>query len=113
MAKRTIVKPRPLAEIRDAVGRMQVEGERLAGRIRKEARTLVAKGRAELTRDVGKLRGEVGRGATRAVRRLETRVLKDLHLATREVVVRLEHRVRDLEKRVEDLARRAAGEHAA
>jgi phage shock protein A len=112
MAKARKAVPRPLADLRKAVGRMQVEGERLAGRIEKQARTLVRKGRAELVRDVARIRTEVGRNAAATLRRLETRVLKELHGATSGRVARLERRMADLEAQVDALERRAAG-HAA
>jgi hypothetical protein len=112
MAKTRKTVSRPLTDLRKAVGRMQVEGERLAGRIEKQARTFVKKGRAELVRDVARIRTEVGRNAAATLRRLEERVLKQLHGAAAARVRRLERRLADLEVQVDALERRTA-EHAA
>jgi hypothetical protein len=102
-------KARPLGELRKAVGRVQAEGERLAGRIRKDARTLLAHGRAELLKDVRAMRAGLEGRAGRALRQFERRVVKEFHAATTERVAALERRVTALEKRFGELERKLAG----
>jgi polyhydroxyalkanoate synthesis regulator phasin len=102
-------KTQPLAELRAAVGRMRTEGKRLAGRIERDARTLLARGRSEILKDVRKLRTDVQGRAGRTIRDLERRVVKELHAATAEQVAKLERRVAALEKQVAGIERRLAG----
>jgi hypothetical protein len=72
----------PLALVGRSVRRVQTEGERVVGRLQRDARTLVARTRSELMKEV---------------KDLERRVVKVFHAATEDQVARLERRVAKLE----------------
>src|SRR5262249_21305513 len=82
--------PQPLADVRRSVEHLRAEGERLADRIRRDARTLLARGRTEILKDTRRFRTEVGTRATHALHQLETRVRRQLRAATTERVAALE-----------------------
>ncbi len=96
---------RPLAEIRASVKRMQAGGQQMLNRVSRDARSLLARTRSEVVKDVRKLRRDVSARADRAVRDLETRVVKQFHAATAAQVGRLERRVAKLEKAIAALER--------
>jgi hypothetical protein len=89
--------PRPLATVRASVTRIQREGEKMIGQLRRDAETFVARSRTEVVKEF---------------RDLERRALKALHAASAERVTRLERRLADLETMVAGL-RKSAGERAA
>ena len=84
--------------------RMQVDGEQLVGRIRRDAQSLLKRGRAEIARDV---RGLTAR-ADKTLRTFETRLLRQMHAATTEQVGRVERRMAKLERSVAEIERRLA-----
>lgn len=88
---------KPLATVRASLSRIQSQGERMVGRLRRDAESLIARSRTEVMKEV---------------RGLERRVLKGLHAATEERVARLERRIARLEDTVADL-RKQAGQQAA
>ena len=98
-----------LEDIRRSVARVQVAGERLSGRFRRDARSLLARGRKELVKDVRGFRREVRTRAEHALRDLEKRVVKQFHAATAERVGALEKRVTKLAARIAQLERKLAG----
>jgi len=80
----------PLATVRASVIKMQKDGERVVGRVRRDARALIERSRSEVLKEV---------------RGLERRVLKGIHAATEEQVARLERRIAKLEQMVAELRR--------
>ena len=84
----------PLATVRASVIKMQKDGERVVGRVRRDARALIERSRSEVLKEV---------------RGLERRVLKGIHAATEEQVARLERRIAKLEQMVAELRRVAGG----
>jgi polyhydroxyalkanoate synthesis regulator phasin len=93
-------KPRlPLAEVRAAIKRVRAEGERLVGRVQRDAKTLVSHSRAELLKDARQVRKDVQVRAEHALHMLEKRIVKQLHAATEERVAALEQRVARLEEK--------------
>ena len=102
MAKRTT---RGMADLRASMKRMQVDGEEMVGRLRRDARALLKNGRAEIVRDVRSLK----QSADRTLRTLENRVLRQVHAATTDQVKRLERRMAKLEQIVAALERRMRG----
>jgi hypothetical protein len=84
----------PLATMRASVIKMQKDGERVVGRVRRDARALIQRSRSEVLKEV---------------RGLERRVLKGIHAATEEQVARLERRIAKLEQLVTGLQERAGG----
>ena len=98
---RTTTKPvRALRDIRASLAKVQTKGERMVAGLRRDAEAFVARSRGEVLKEV---------------RDLERRMLKGLHAATREQVVRLERRIAKLEQTVRDLLRTpgSGGEKAA
>jgi BMFP domain-containing protein YqiC len=94
---RTAVTPaRTLADLRASFARVQVQGERMVGRLRRDAEGFMTRSRGEVVKEV---------------REIERRLLKALHGATRERVGRLEHRIAKLEQEIAEL--RPGGEKAA
>jgi hypothetical protein len=75
---------------------MQTQGERMVGRLRHDAKALIARSRSEVLKEVADL---------------ERRVVKGLHAATAEQVARLERRVGKLERTIAQLGQKttAAG----
>ena len=105
---------RTLEDVRRSVARIQIAGERLTGRLRRDARSLLERGRNELVKDLRGFRREVRSRAEQVRRDLEKRVTKQLHAARAERVATLEKRVAKLAARVETLERKlAAGRPAA
>jgi hypothetical protein len=82
-----------LAAVRTSVRRIQTQGERMVGRLRRDAEALIARSRTELRKEVGDL---------------ERRVVKGFHAATAEQVARLERRVAKLERTIEEMGRKTA-----
>jgi vacuolar-type H+-ATPase subunit E/Vma4 len=99
---------RPLDELRTSIGRMQREGERMAARIQREARSLFSRGRTELLKDVRKVQADLQRRAGKTIQTLEAKVMKELHAARSERVAGLEKRVEELERRLGELGEKAA-----
>jgi uncharacterized protein involved in exopolysaccharide biosynthesis len=95
---------KPMAGLRATMRRIQSDGEELVGRLRRDAQDLLKQGRAEIAQDVHALTQR----ADRTLRRLETRVLQQLHAATSQQVKRLEGRLTKLERSIVDLERRFA-----
>ena len=85
---RNAAQPAPLAAVRQSLGRMQTQAERLMGKVRRDAEAFMARSRSEFAKEI---------------RDLERRLLKSLHAATREEVARLERRVGKLEDAVAKL----------
>jgi hypothetical protein len=102
MAKRT---KKPMADLRASMKRIQVDGEEMVGRLRRDARALLKNGRAEIVRDVRNLRER----ADKTIRAVESRVLRQVHAATTEQVKRLERRMAKVEQGIVELERRVAG----
>ena len=75
-------------------------------KLRRDAEALVARGRAEVMKDVQVVR----RGADRAVRELERKVVRQFHGATEEQLKRLERRVAKLERLMAQIAGKATAE---
>lgn len=96
MAKATATVRRPVATIRR-------EGAQMINKLRRDAEALVARGRAEVMKDVQVVR----RGADRAVRELERKVVRQFHGATEEQLKRLERRVAKLERLLTPIASKA------
>lgn len=86
-----------LATVRASIKRIQNEGERVVGRLRRDAQTLVSRSRSEVVKEV---------------RHLERRVLRSLHAATEEQVTRLERRIAKLEAAVGGLRRQGRDQAA-
>jgi len=82
-----------LARVRASLGRVQAEGERMVKGLRRDAEALMTRTRGEVVKEV---------------RDLERRVLKALHGATKEQVIRLERRIASLERAVSEMHRPAA-----
>ena len=83
---------KPLATVRASVISLRKDGERVVGRVRREAETLIDRSRSEVLKEV---------------RDIERRVLKALHGATEEHVARLERRVAKLEQTFAEYRRHA------
>jgi|CXWL01.1.fsa_nt_gi polyhydroxyalkanoate synthesis regulator phasin len=114
-----------IKDVRASVKRMQNEGERLVGRLRKEARAIVSRPRvSEVVADVRNLRTNVRERAEQvidqvrasdaaktlseqATRVVET-VIQRLGLATKEDVAELSKRLVEIEQRLDDLAKTKA-----
>jgi hypothetical protein len=102
-------KKTPMAGLRASMRRIQSDGEQLVGRLRRDAQDLLKQGRAEITQDVHALRQR----ADRTLRKVETRVLQQLHAATTEQVKRIERRLAKVEQIVADFERRLASTKSA
>lgn len=94
----------PMGGLRASMRRIQTDGEQFVGRLRRDAQDLLKQGRAEIVQDVNALTQR----ADRTLRRLETRVLRQLHAATTEQVKRIERRLAKVEQMVSGLERRFA-----
>ena len=88
-ARKTVNGVPTLANIRASLAR----GERVFARVRRDAEAFVAKSRGEILKEV---------------RQLERRMLKGVHAATQEQVMRLERRIARLEEAIAALQRPAA-----
>ena len=102
MAKQT---KKPMADLRASMKRIQVDGEEMVGRLRRDAQALLKNGRAEIVRDVRSLKDR----ADKTLRALENRVLRQVHAATTDQVKRLERRMAKVEQTIVELERRVAG----
>lgn len=98
----------PLAEIRASVKRLRHEGERLVGRVQRDARSLISRGRTEFVRDARRIQQDLQGRAEEGLRALERRVIKELHAASEERVAMLEKRVASLEAQLRVNRDRAA-----
>ena len=88
MAKIKTKSSRTLAKVWTSVRRLQNEGDRMVGRLRRDARLLIARSRTQ---------------AAKEVRGLERRLLRSLRAATEGQVKRLERRIAKLEGVVAEL----------
>jgi hypothetical protein len=102
MAKRA---KKPILDLRASMKRMQVDGEVMVGRLRRDAQALIKSGRAEIARDVRVLKDR----ADKTLRTLETRVLHQVHAATTDQVKRLERRLTKMEQALAALEQRLGG----
>ena len=84
---------KPLATVRASVIKLRKDGERVVGRVRRDAETLIDRSRSEVLKEI---------------RDLERRFLKALHGATEERVTRLEKRIAKLEETVAALQKPAS-----
>jgi hypothetical protein len=100
MKKKTTTKG--MTEVRASVRRMQLEGERLVKRIRRDAESM----RSGFVKDMGLVRKEVTDRAGRAIRDLEHRVVKGFHAATTERVAALAKRLGAFEERLAAVERK-------
>lgn len=123
-------KPRlSLRQVRVSMQRMQTEGERLVGRIRRDAQALAARSRREtvtgLLKDARKLQDDLRKRAERALEEIDGRrtqllalfeeqggklveaVVKSLNLATHEDVEALGKRLHEIERRLDALIKAA------
>ncbi len=97
------------ATVRKPVATIRREGAQMIKKLRRDAEALVARGRAEVMKDVQVVR----RGADRAVRELERKVVRQFHGATEEQLKRLERRVAKLERLMPQIASKATAEERA
>ena len=119
-----------LRQVRVSMKRMQTEGERLVGRIRRDAKALATRSRREtvtsILKDARKLQDDLRKRAERALEDIDGRrarvlalieeqgsklvetVVKGLNLATREDVQALGKRLRDIESRLDQLLKKTA-----
>ena len=115
-----------LEQVQVTLKRVQAEGERVVGRIRKDAGELLSKNRQKAVQDLlaqaQKLRGDLQKRAERAVKDLEERgqrivaviekqaekgvepIIRGLNLPTRDEMDKLKKRVSQLEKRLDEMA---------
>ena len=94
----------PMAGLRASMRRIQTDGEKLVGKLRRDAQDLLKQGRTEIVQDVHALTQR----ADRTLRKLEARVLHQVHAATTEQVKRIERRLGKVEQMVAELERRLA-----
>lgn len=107
-----------LDEVRESVKRMQAEGERLVGRIRDDARTLIEKRpdvsqlredvrqRAEKAlEDVQARRTELRRSLEKLARQVRDGIVSTLRVADVTQLQEISRRLADIERRVEEIAR--------
>jgi hypothetical protein len=110
-----------LDDVRASVKRMQVEGERLVARVRRDARALATRSRREtvstLLSDARKLQTDLRKRAEKAIQDLESRrtrilasleeqatslaerVVRGLNMASRDELSELRRRINELERR--------------
>jgi poly(hydroxyalkanoate) granule-associated protein len=115
-----------LTRMQSTLRRVQSEGERMVGRIRKDAGDLIGKDRRkavqELITQAQKIRGDIQKRAERAVKDLEERgqkiltaiekqaeksvepIVRGLNLPTRDEVEKLKKKIAQIEKRIEEIA---------
>ena len=113
-------------QVQDTLKRVQTEGERVVGRIRKDAGELLSKNRQKAVEDLlaqaQKLRGDFQKRAERAVKDLEERgqrivaliekqagkgvdpIIRGLNLPTRDEIEKLKKRMTQLEKRLDEIS---------
>src|SRR5579871_1542070 len=109
-----------LDEVRASVRRMQAEGERLVGRIRRDARTLVeqpnvrrlrqdVRQRAEQAlKDLRRQRTRLADAAEQAFNRAAALVVRALRVPTAEQLAEVNRRLANIERRLEEISSRAA-----
>jgi methyl-accepting chemotaxis protein len=114
-----------IKDVQASVKRIQDEGERLVGRLRKEARAITQRPRvSEVVADVRKLRVTVRERAEQALEQVRTSsaattlreqvtrvaetVIQRLGLATKDDVAELSKRLVEIEQRLEDIAKTKA-----
>jgi len=115
-----------LEQVQGTIKRVQAEGERVVGRIRKDAGELLSKNRQKAVRDLiaqaQKLSDDLQKRAERAVKDLDDRrqrlialiekqaeksvepIVRGLNIPTRDEVEKLKKRVTLLEKRLDEMA---------
>ena len=115
-----------LEQVQGTLKRVQAEGERVVGRIRKDAGELLSKNRQKAVQDIlaqaQKLRTDLQKRAERAVKDLEERgqrivaaiekqakdgvepIVRGLNLPTRDELEKLKKRISQLEKRLDEIA---------
>jgi poly(hydroxyalkanoate) granule-associated protein len=115
-----------LEQVQGTLKRVQAEGERVVGRIRKDAGELLSKNRQKAVQDIlaqaQKLRTDLQKRAERAVKDLEERgqrivaaiekqakdgvepIVRVLNLPTRDELEKLKKRISQLEKRLDEIA---------
>jgi poly(hydroxyalkanoate) granule-associated protein len=115
-----------LRQVQSTLKRVQTEGERVVGRIRKDAGDILSKDRKRAVQDLftqaQKLRTDLQKRAERAVRDLEERgqrivtaiekqaeksvepIVRGLNLPTRDELEKLKKRIAHLEKRLDEIA---------
>jgi polyhydroxyalkanoate synthesis regulator phasin len=115
-----------LEQVQGTLKRVQAEGERVVGRIRKDASELLSSNRQKAVQDLlkqaQKLRGDLQKRAERAVKDLEKQgqrivaliekqaekgvepIVRGLNLPTRDEVETLKKRMAQLEKRLDEMA---------
>jgi len=113
-------------QVQVTLKRVQTEGERVVGRIRKDAGELLSKNRQKAVEDLlaqaQKLRGDFQKRAERAVKDLEERgqrivaiiekqagkgvepIIRGLNLPTRDELEKLKKRMAQLEKRLDEMS---------
>ncbi len=104
-----------LEDVRASVQRIQAEGERLVGRIRQDARTLVSqsprslddvrKRATEAVRDLDAQRAKIRALVVDRLTELADRVVKVTRVASADQVSDLDRRVAELERRLESLSK--------
>jgi len=115
-----------LEQVQDTLKRVQAEGERVVGRIRKDAGQLLSADRQKAVQDLlkqaQKVRGDLQKRAERAVKELEERgqkivaliekqagkgvepIVRGLNLPSRDEMEKLKKRMAQLEKRLDEIA---------
>ena len=115
-----------LEQVQGTLKRVQAEGERMVGRIRKDAGELLSANRQKAVQDLlkqaQKLRGDLQKRAERAVKDLEKQgqrivaliekqaekgvepIVRSLNLPTRDEFDSLKKRMAQLEKRLDEMA---------
>ena len=115
-----------IEQVQVTLKRVQTEGERVVGRIRKDAGELLSKNRQKAVEDLlaqaQKLRGDFQKRAERAVKDIEERgqrivaliekqagksvepIIRGLNLPTRDEVEKLKKRMVQLEKRLDEMS---------
>jgi replicative DNA helicase len=109
-----------LDEVRASVRRMQAEGERLVGRIREDARTLVerpnvrrlredVRQRAEQAlKELREQRSRLAGAAEQALSRAAALVVRALRVPTVEQLAEVNRRLAEIERRLDEISSRAA-----
>jgi hypothetical protein len=109
-----------LDEVRASVRRMQAEGERLVGRIREDARTLVerpnvrrlredVRQRAEQAlKELRERRSRLAGAGEEVLRRAAALVVRALQVPTAEQLAEVNRRLAEIERRLDEISSRAA-----
>ncbi len=115
-----------LEQVQGTIKRVQAEGERVVGQIRKDAGTLLSKNRQKAVQDLlaqaQKIRSDIQKRAERAMKDLDEQrqrilaliekqaeksvepIVRGLNLSTRDEVEKLKKRLTQLEKRLDEMA---------